>query len=104
MIMSALFLALLVGAGFAILYAKLPPTIKRFLNKRYILLDIFIAWAVFSMIGFAIVGIYAAGFICLFVSLYLWYINKVRPPPEPEYKARWSIRTCAKLYNTLKGR
>jgi hypothetical protein len=76
MIITALVLAGFITAGFAILYAKLPKPIKKFLARRYILLDIILCWAVFSALGFAIIGVMTAAMVSLFVSGWLYFANQ----------------------------
>jgi hypothetical protein len=102
MITTALVLAILTTAAFMILFYKLPPRVRRFLSRRYILLDILLCWAVFSALGFALIGVMAAGFISLFVSAYLlWYKKRAEievPPqkrphiPPRKYPIRWAAR------------
>lgn len=76
MIGNAFVMAIFIAIGFGILFAKLPNWIKRFLSKRYILLDVFLCWAVFSALGFAMVGMMTAAMVSVFVSGWLYYRNK----------------------------
>ncbi len=73
MLTTALVLSILITWGFGILYVKLPKPIKKFLAKRYILLDIFLAWVTFSILGFAMIGIVTAAIVSLFVSGWLYF-------------------------------
>ena len=106
MITTALFLAVLVTVGFAILFYKLPNGLRKFLAGNYILLDIFLCWVVFTAFGFAMVGIMAAGFIALFVSIYLFLYKKGildKEPPKPKKTLRQkTVYSMAFLYNRLK--
>lgn len=72
MFTTALVLAIVVLTGFIILFKKLPPWLQNFLSKRYLLLDILVAFVAFWALGYAMIGMLAAGFICLFVSGYLY--------------------------------
>lgn len=105
MISTALFLAVLVTAGFVILFYKLPVSIRRFLSGWYILLDVIICWIVFTTMGFALIGLMAAGFISLFVSIYLYFYKYHSPKPKPKKTFREQIIVCsAYIYNQIKRR
>ena len=82
MIMTAFILAVFITVGFGILFAKLPNWIKKFLSKRYILLDIFLCWAVFSSLGFAVVGVMCAAMVSVFVSGWLYVVNNNKTKDE----------------------
>jgi len=110
MLLTAFILAILVTIGFVILFYKLPVWLRSFLSRRYILLDIIIAWIVFTTMGFAIVGIAAAGFIALFVSGYLYWYKSYKATQKDTYQPQKKPHTkrhiyyTAKLYNWYKGR
>jgi len=101
MITTAFVMAVLTTAGFLILFYKLPVWLRKFLSKRYLLLDIILCALVFGSLGFALIGIMAAGFISLFVSIYLWWFKKTtqKDPPKPKHTCKSHIHWAARLYN-----
>ena len=79
MIGTAAVMAIFISVGFGILFSKLPRWIKNFLSRRYILLDIVLCWAVFSALGFAMVGMMTAAMVSVIVSGWLYFkYNKNR--------------------------
>lgn len=76
MIETAFVMAVLTTAAFAILFIKLPKKVRDFLSRRYLLLDVVLCFVTFQALGFALIGVLAAGFISVFVSAYLWWYKK----------------------------
>jgi hypothetical protein len=105
MIMTAFIMALLILAAFMILFYKLPPWLRKFLSKRYILLDILLCAMVFWTLGFALIGLMSAGFISVFVSAYLlWYKKKVPYTPRTTRTRKSHVYWLARVYNWWKRR
>jgi len=107
----ALVMSILVVAAFLVLLYKLPVRIRRFLSRRYISLDIILCLMIFWALGFTIIGIIAAAFISLFVSVYLlWYKISGEKRDERIIKDRAAKRHAgrlviitAKIYNRFKS-
>jgi hypothetical protein len=109
MITTAFVMAVLVTAGFVVLFYKLPVWLRRILSRRYIILDIILCILIFWTLGFALIGIMAAGFISLFVSAYLLWYKKTAP--KVPIKVKTKTYTCkshthwaARCYNWWKQR
>ena len=74
MIETAFVMAIVTVVAFGLEFQKLPKWLRGWLSRRHILLDIFVSWSVFAIMGFTIIGIMAAGFISLFITVWLyWY-------------------------------
>lgn len=108
MIGTAFVVAMLVLAGFVIIFYKLPVWFRRFLSRRYILLDILLCILAFWVLSFTLMGIIAAGFISVIVSLYLLYCKKTIPKervkPKTSYTCKPSVHWAARTYNWWKRR
>jgi len=108
MISTAFVVALLVLAGFIVLFYKLPEKLREFLSRRYLLLDVLICIVAFWALSFTLIGIVAAGFISLFVSLYLLWYKKSTPKNTLMSKQHTTrscpvhIRTTAWFYNLVR--
>ena len=103
MITTAFTMAILMVAAFMILFYKLPLWLRRFLSKRYILLDILLCAMVFWALGFALIGLMAAGFISIFVSAYLlWYKKKIPQAQGKVYSCKRHIHWIARGYSWWK--
>jgi NADH:ubiquinone oxidoreductase subunit 5 (subunit L)/multisubunit Na+/H+ antiporter MnhA subunit len=109
MIWTAFVVAMLVLAGFVIIFYKLPAGLRRFLSKRYILTDILLCALAFWALSFTLIGIIAAAFISVIVSLYLLHFKKtaskrpIKDRPRP-YSCKPHVHWAARCYNWLRGR
>ncbi len=112
MITMALVVAGVTLAGFMILFYKLPVWLRRFLSKRYIILDILLCMLAFWVLSFTLVGIMAAAFISLAVSAYLLWYKKTAPTPKrpiidrprKSYNCRTHVHLAARCYSWWKQR
>jgi hypothetical protein len=110
MIVTALVVAGIVLAGFVIIFYKLPEGLRRFLSKRYILLDILLCAVAFWALSFTLIGIMAAGFISIAVSIYLLWFKKSSCKKRPikdklkTYGCKPAVHWTARCYNWLRGR
>lgn len=114
MLEIAFIMAVLIFASFMILFYKLPPRVRNFLARRYLIMDFSLCFLTFMTLGFAITSIMAAGIISVLVSGYLlWYKSTHPLPPRkpkikrvkvPKYTCKPHIYWAARVYNWLKCR
>lgn len=71
MVTTGLSLAILTGAGFLLLYQKLPRKIKRFMQKHVLLTDAVACLLTYLLFGTTLVALFAAAWLGVIVSILL---------------------------------
>jgi len=75
MIITGLSLALLTGAGFYLLFCKLPKRFQRFFLRNPLITDIIACISIYTLLGGTIVALFAAAWLGLIVSIMLALLN-----------------------------
>jgi len=75
MISQAIALAIVTFAGFAILYAKMPAKVRRFIESYPLLSDALAAGATYAFLGGTLTALFAGGCVALMTSTGLHIAN-----------------------------
>jgi hypothetical protein len=97
MITTGLALAALTGAGFYLIYRKLPGRLRRFLQRHILLTDAVACLLTYILFGGTLVALFAAAWIGLIVSIMLALISN----PSTNVLLEQVALRCRKLKESI---
>ena len=75
MILEATLLGTASTAGFGLTFNRLPSAVKQWLKDHPLLTDAVLTYLTYDVLGQTLTALMAAGFVSVFVSVLLYYLN-----------------------------